>query len=90
MEIFIANTLAKILDRMGCTVIIGCEINGEVHTNRNDQYFYSNKFSDTKLFYQNEQEFKLPEGKFTTKSTLNKELNRYVEWYRKVVNKKYK
>jgi hypothetical protein len=87
MKIFIGNMLAKILDKMGFTVIIGCKVNGDIHTERNNQLFYSNNFSDTKLFYQNGQEFELPEGKFKIKSTLNKESNRYIDWYKKVVNK---
>lgn len=90
MKYFIANILAKILDKMDCTVIIGCKINGEIHTNRNNQYFYSNDFPDTKLFYENGQEFELPEGEFAIKSTLDDESGKYKEWYRKIVNKKNK
>lgn len=45
-------------------------------------------FTDTKFFSQNGQGFELPEGKFDIRSTLDKESNTFVEWYRKVVNKK--
>lgn len=90
MKLFIGNTLAKILDKMGCTVIIGCKINGEVKCTRGDQYFYSNDFSEAKTLNDNGQEFDLPNGKFTLKSTFNEESNRYNEWYRKVINKKNK
>lgn len=88
MKRFIANMLAKILDKMDCTVIIGCKINGEIHTNRNSQYFYSNNFLGAKLFSKNVQEFTLPEGKFAIRSTLDDESGEYREWYRKVINKK--
>ena len=88
MKTFFAKTLAKILDKMGYTVIIGVKVVGEIHTDRNNQFFYNNNFSDTKLFYKNGQEFTLPEGKFSIKSILKD--NKYVEWYKKVVNKKLK
>jgi hypothetical protein len=38
MKIFIANILAKTLDKIGCTVIIGVKIKGEAHTHRNTQF----------------------------------------------------
>lgn len=88
MKFMIGSILAKLLDKMGFSVVIGCEADGEIRVNRNNQLYYNNDLSKAKLYYPNGQEFEIPEGKFTIKSTLNEENNKYIEWYRKVINKK--
>lgn len=90
MKLFIAKILVKILNKMDCTVIIGCKIDGDITCIRDNQFFYNNELSNGKTFSKNGQSFELPDGKFTLKSTFNEETNMYTEWYRKVVNKKKK
>jgi hypothetical protein len=86
MKKFIADILTFVLSKMNVSVIIGCEIKGDVIVKNNNQYFYNNNLSEAKMYYNNGQQFKLPEGKFKIKSELNNN-GKYEVYYRKTIEK---
>lgn len=84
-----ANFLVWILNKMDVSIVIGCKVDGSITMGYNEQFFYKNNFSNTKLFYNDGQEFTLPEGKFTLMSELNDE-GEYETFYTKIVKKRNK